>query len=141
MELVLEAEGDVVERQQLLNGTESVTFEASSDGDWILGGTVSWNLGLVDYAGEGDLTLTRDDGAEIFATLVRADVHDAAEDSNADHRGRLRYEIDGGTAPFGGASGAIDATIELAGDRIAGVWSMRLADSTETGNGAANADS
>ena len=31
---------------------------------------MSWNLGLVEYAGEGDLTLTRSDGAEIFATLM-----------------------------------------------------------------------
>lgn len=128
MELRIEITGEVVERQELLNGTQSITIEgADAANEWTIVGAMSWNLGLVDHAGEGDLTLTRADGAEIFATLARADVVDtqeAAED--ADHTFRLLYEIDGGAGAFADAAGSASAEGLLAGDAFRGIWSLAL---------------
>ncbi len=127
-ELRIEITGEVVERQELLNGTQNVTLEgADATGVWTLVGVLSWNLGLVDYAGEGDLTLTRADGAEIFATLVRADVAEAGDGiEDADHTFRLTYEIDGGAGEFLDATGAASAQGTLAGDTFRGHWSLHL---------------
>ena len=129
MELRIEITGEVVERQELLNGTQIVTLEgADAAGGWTLAAGLSWNVGLVDYAGEGDLTLTRADGAEVYATLVRADVAEAgAGIEDADHAFRLTYEIDGGAGAFLDATGAASAEGMLAGDTFRGVWSLRLA--------------
>lgn len=128
MELRIEITGEVVERQELLNGTETITIEgADAAAEWTLVGALSWNLGLVDYAGEGDLTLTRADGAEIFATLVRADVAEAGDGiEDADHTFRLTYEIDGGAGAFLDATGTASAQGTLAGDAFRGRWSARL---------------
>ena len=129
MELRIEITGEIVERQELLNGTQTITIEgADAAGDWALVGALSWNLGLVEYEGEGDLTLTRADGAEIFATLVRADVAEAGDGiEDADHTFRLTYEIDGGAGAFLDATGAGSAQGTLAGDAFHGAWSLRLA--------------
>ena len=75
MEIEIELAGEIVERQELLNGTETVSLEGeSADGRWTMSGLVTWNIGLVSNTGEGDITLTRDDGAELFGTLIRGDV-------------------------------------------------------------------
>ncbi len=129
MELRIEITGEVVERQELLNGTQTITIEgADAAADWTLVGVLSWNIGLVDYAGEGDLTLGRlADGAEIFATLIRAGVVETEDsDEDADHAFRLTYEIDGGAGTFADASGAASAEGTLAGDAFRGIWAVRL---------------
>jgi hypothetical protein len=128
MELRVEISGEIVERQELLNGTETVTIEgADAAGEWALTGALSWNLGLVDYAGEGDLTLARRDGAELFGTLTRARVTEVAGDTGeADHEFRAAYEIDGGAGAFEGVSGESDAAGSFGGDSFRGVWSVRL---------------
>jgi hypothetical protein len=110
VDIAFDLSGDVVERQELLNGTESVTLEGgSSDGAWAVSGLVSWNIGLESYAGEGDITLSRDDGAELFGTVVRAVVSDTSgADPGSAEAGfalRLEYEIDGGAGELAGASG------------------------------------
>ena len=128
MELRIEISGEIVERQELLNGTETVTIEGTDDaGQWTLTGALSWNLGLVDYAGEGDLTLARRDGAELFGTLTRARVTETAgEGGDADHRFEAAYEIDGGAGAFEGASGEAQAEGSFGGDGFRGVWRVRL---------------
>jgi len=128
MELRIEITGEVVERQELLNGTQSVTLEgADASGEWTLAGGLSWNVGLVDYPGEGDLTLARADGAEIFATLVRAAVVETEDSDEAvDHIFRLTYEIDGGAGAFLDATGTASAEGTLAGDTFRGRWSLHL---------------
>jgi hypothetical protein len=128
MELHIEMTGEVVERQELLNGTQSVTLEgADAGGVWALVAGLSWNVGLVDYVGEGDLALTRADGAEIFATLAHAAVVATQDsDEDADHAFRLTYEIDGGAGTFADASGAASAEGSLAGDTFSGRWSLYL---------------
>ena len=128
MELRIEITGEIVERQELLNGTQTITIEgAAAAGEWTLVGALSWNLGLVDFAGEGDLTLTRADGAEIFATLAHSDVTQAADGiEDADHTFRLTYEIDGGAGAFLDANGTASAEGTLAGDAFRGIWSLRL---------------
>lgn len=108
MELQIEVRGDVVEWQELLNGTQIVTLQgASGDGEWVMTGGVSWNIGLAGTPGEGDITLERRDGAEIFGTLTSADVEDIAESeaTGADYRLHVEYDIDGGSGDFDPAEG------------------------------------
>jgi hypothetical protein len=143
MEFSLEISGDIVERSELLNGTESVTLQGVSDdsragdddraseGDrWDLTGIVSWNLGLVDYAGEGDLTLTRGDGAELYGSLVSAAARRAEGDAAGDWAIHAEYEIDGGSGQFDAASGRASAQIVLAGDTFRGQWAFDLGGAT-----------
>jgi hypothetical protein len=126
MQLSIAISGDVVERQELLNGTQTITIEgASEDGAWSLVGSVSWNRGLVDYAGEGDLTLARN-GDEIFATLTRVEVSDAADELAADHLLEAAYDVDGGTGAFAEASGSARCEASLGGERFEGVWTVAL---------------
>ncbi len=119
----IEISGDIVERQELLNGTRTVTLEgATADGAWVLTSVVSWNLGLVEYAGEGDLTLARGDD-EVFATLVRAVVM-AADDEEADIALDVEYAIDGGAGGLAEAAGRITAQISLTAEQFEGRWQM-----------------
>jgi hypothetical protein len=128
MELRVEISGEVVEREELLNGTETVTLEGSStEGEWTFAGALSWNVGLVNYAGEGDLTLTRRDGAEIFGTLTRLSVTEpTAGDAEGGSAFHAVYEIDGGSGAFDGATGGALAAGTLRGDAFAGEWTVQL---------------
>jgi hypothetical protein len=128
MELRIDVAGEVVERQELLNGTQSVTLEGTSaDGGWTATAALSWNLGLVDFAGEGDLTLVRRDGTEIFATLTAARVAEpTADDPDADHAFAASYDIDGGAGRFAEAAGSAEAAGTLAGDTFRATWTLRL---------------
>jgi hypothetical protein len=132
VEIAIDVAGEVVERQELLNGTETVSLEGESeDGRWAMSGLVTWNIGLVSSAGEGDITLLRDDGGEIFATLVRGDIVDAADgQDDAAHTMRLEYEIDGGTGAFASAAGTCDAVGLLAAATFRGRWTLRLVNGT-----------
>ena len=119
MEVEIEIAGDVVERQELLNGTQTVTLEgASADGDWTMTAGLSWNIGLADTATEGDITLTRNDTAELFATLITANITEIAESSEADYDLSLTYEIDGGSGALQEVGGRLQLLGELAGDQF-----------------------
>lgn len=116
MEVQITLRGEVAERQELLNATQSVTIESESDDGWTAVASFSWNRGLASYAGEGDITLTRDDGAECFGTLVNADV---TADAEAGNTVSATYEIDSGSGALDGAHGRVtlggsftDATFE-----------------------------
>ncbi len=128
MEITIEFAGEIVERQELLNGTETVSLEGrSDDGAWTMSGLLTWNIGLVSNTGEGDITIVRDDGAEIFATLIRADVAEAGsgdEGDAADHTMQLAYEIDGGSGAFESAEGQITASGVLAASTFHGQWTV-----------------
>lgn len=125
--LLVSITGDIVERQELLNGTQTITIEGvSDDGAWTLVGSVSWNRGLIDYPGEGDMTLSRQNGDEVFATLTAAEVTDVEDEIAVDHLMRLRYEVDGGAGCFAGASGHVRAEASLAGEHVGGTWALSL---------------
>ncbi len=130
MEIEIVISGEVVERVELLNGTETVSLDGESDdGVWVMSGLVAWNIGLVSSAGEGDITLARDDGAEIFGSLLRGEVVESgATDAGdlADHEMRLEYEIDGGTGVFASATGRCTASGTLAASTFRGTWSLAL---------------
>jgi hypothetical protein len=124
VEFEIEISGDVVERQELLNGTQIVTLEgASADRHWTMSGLVSWNIGLADAPAEGDITLSRDDGAEIFGTLVRGDV---AESDDGHIEFRLTYDLDGGAGEFVAAVGQSAAVGVIANDGFSGRWGVAL---------------
>ncbi|MEX2245457.1 MAG: hypothetical protein WEC75_02105, partial [Dehalococcoidia bacterium] len=128
MELRIAIEGDIVEREELLNGTQVLTLEGvSGDGAWRMSGALSWNIGLREAA-EGDITLSRADGAELFGTLVGAEVRELAgvESGEGGHAMRLEYEIDGGSGAFEGAEGRASAEGELLAAAFRGVWSVSL---------------
>ncbi len=132
MQIEIDFAGEIVERQELLNGTETVSLEGeSADGRWTMSGLVAWNIGLVSSAGEGDITLTRDDGAELFGTLVRGDVSEAAAgdgEEAASYAMRLEYEIDGGGGAFESAAGTCVAAGSLAAAAFWGRWTVLLPD-------------
>ena len=122
MEFEIEIRGDVVERQELLNGTQIVTLEgASDDGRWTMSGLVSWNIGLADAAVEGDITLSRDDGAEIFGTLARGDL---SESDDGDIEFTLEYDLDGGAGEFASLAGRAEAVGVIANDSFSGRWKV-----------------
>jgi hypothetical protein len=125
MELAIDITGDVVEWQELLNGMQILSLGgASADGEWTLSGTLSWNIGLRESAGEGDLTLARADGAEVFATLTRAQLRAVSEREveDADYNFRLDYEIDGGAGEYDLAVGTATATGTLSRVAFTGRW-------------------
>ena len=125
--LEIDIEGDVAERADLLNGSQSVTLAgADATQRWTAVLSFSWNVGLVDDLGEGDLTLTRDDGSELFATLASAQVHDAPE-GDADHAFALNYDVDGGDGAYADAAGSATVVGTLAGDLFRARVSIGLA--------------
>ena len=124
MEIEFRVEGDIVERTELLNGTVTVAIEGeSADGTWTISGAVSWNRGLVDFAGEGDLTITGSSG-ELFASLTAATSDDASDD-DGHVVVQVRYEVDGGSGTFEGAAGTIDGKVIVEGSRFGAEWHLR----------------
>ena len=128
MRIEIEFTGDVVEWQELLNGSCTAAIEgASADGAWTLVGGVTWNIGLRESTGEGDLTLTASGGDELFGTLVAGDVSEIeGAVGDADHTMRLRYDIDGGSGRYESATGAATAEGTLSRSGFAGRWALEL---------------
>ena len=107
-ELQMDITGDVLSRQELLNGTETITLDGRShDGAWSVAFEFSWNRGLVDVAGEGDITLSREDGGEVFGSLAAARAFETADGAL---QFELRYELDGGSGAFRDASGVAEGS-------------------------------
>ncbi len=131
MHIEIDLTGDIVERQELLNGTMILTLDgAAADGSWTMSGLVGWNIGTQrdQSVGEGDLTLVRDDGSELFATLTRAAITDTdgTAETDADHTMRLEFEIDGGSGAFESVSGTAIASGVLAADTFAASWAINI---------------
>jgi hypothetical protein len=117
VDLHLLVEGDVVERQELLNGTVVLTFEgASMDGAWRFSATASWNAGITASAPEGDLTLARADGAEVLATVTEVTPHQSEEEGSLELE--LTYVVDDVAGVEIGHD--IAATLTVTNDRFAG---------------------
>lgn len=132
MELHIDITGDIIEWQELLNGTQIVTIVGANGDGWTLAGSVTWSARDADFAGEGDLTLTRADGAELFGSLLRAQVSEIGEREveEAGWAMRLEYEIDGGSDTFDGASGSARAEGRLSREAFHGVWVVTVAQPT-----------
>ncbi|MDE3096176.1 MAG: hypothetical protein KGK07_09260 [Chloroflexota bacterium] len=115
--LDLQITGDVVERQDLLNGTRILTLEGrSADGAWVLAGGLAWNIGRTGAPAEGDITLTSIAGDEVFATVAGGGVREAAADDDAGFLLALEYDVDGGSGAYESATGWLIAEGALAGD-------------------------
>jgi len=127
MELAITATLDITERDELLNGTQSVTFAGESDdGRWSISGSVAWNLGLIDFPGEGDLVLGAEgDSSEIFATLTRAAARPDGE-GGGETTISLGYEVDGGHGRYEGAAGRARGEVSILGDTLRGSWVLTL---------------
>ncbi len=111
--------GDVVEWQTLLSGMQIATVEgATADGAWTLSGNCSWNPRSGLGASEGDLTLSRNDGAELFASLSAGTVVEELSESGdaAGYDAHLELAVDGGAGEFEGAAGSIVAAGRLSRD-------------------------
>jgi hypothetical protein len=118
VEIELEIHGEVVERQELLDGTQSVTVEGSSiDGRYLVSLSYSWNRGLVDLVGEGDITISRSQEAEAFGSLISAAVRPG---ETVDWDCEVRFELDGGSGDWIDASGNANVVLELIGDNARG---------------------
>jgi hypothetical protein len=130
VELVIDISGDVVEWQDLLNGTRLATFDgASPDGAWSLSGSVSWDTRSGSRATEGDITLARADGSDLFGTLAAGEVGEMGEDDTPDagHAMRLEYDIDGGSGEFASATGTATAQGSLSREEFHARWVITLA--------------
>ena len=115
-ELIIAVTGDVVEWQTLLSGMQIATLEgATGDGAWTLSGSCSWNVRSGPDASEGDLTLSRDDGAELFATIAAGTVSELPSDTPdaAGYDAHLDFAIDGGAAAFEATTGSIHVSGHL----------------------------
>jgi len=129
MEFEIRIEGDVVERQELLNGTETVTLEgATADEEWAISSVVAWNRGLLDFEGEGDLTLVRRGGSELYGTLERVTARDGEPEEGL--RLTAFYSLDGGTGELEGRAGHAEAEIRLAEREFEGVWRIKVENET-----------
>jgi len=120
----IEVDGDVVERQELLNGTQTLALEAEGGG-WTVSALVTWNRGLDVRPPEGDITLTCAQRGEIFATVTSVRAGEASTDEGLLVL-RVGYVVEGGTGDFEGVTGDAEATLEMADDRFKGVWRLRL---------------
>ena len=126
VKVIIAFRGDVVERQELLNGTESVTVEgASEDGMWRVVATVSWNLGLVDMSGEGDFEIAGD-GGEVYGTLVDAKAEAGAGEERAEWAVHARFDVDGGAGRFESAAGTAAMRMQLRGTEAEGEAELNL---------------
>jgi hypothetical protein len=125
VELRIEVAGDVVEREELLNGTQVLTLEgACVDGGWTLSGVASWNVGLSGGGGEGDIILTRSDASELYATLAGVDPSD--DPGGEGEVLLLRLDVDGGAGEFESTTGAGEGELTIAGASFQGWLSVRL---------------
>jgi len=127
MRLELDLAGDIVEQQDLLNGTRSVTLAGrSGDGAWSFEGALSWSSGLAEYVGEGDITMIRNDGSELFGTATAVRQEDVPEGESAELALRADYELDGGSGAFEFGSGRCTARIRLGMGGFEGGWCLEL---------------
>ncbi|MBI5284747.1 MAG: hypothetical protein HY874_06600 [Chloroflexi bacterium] len=128
MDLVIDISGDVVEWQDLLNGTCIATLDgASPDGAWTLSGSVAWDTRSGGHAIEGDITLSAADGSELFGSLADGEVAEIAEDAaDAGYVMRLEYDIDGGAGEFASAIGSAAVQGGLSRERFHGRWTITL---------------
>jgi hypothetical protein len=117
-------EGDVADRQELLNATQILTFDGGSpDSLWQFSALVTWSMRDAN-ATEGDVTLSRGDD-EIFASLIGGRVTERAE-TDGGHAFTLEYEIDGGAGAYADARGAINAHGVIEESTFAGTWSVEI---------------
>jgi hypothetical protein len=124
MDLVLEITGDVVEWQELLDGTQTVSIQgASEDGRWMMESLVSWNIGMDADTNEGDITLAQHDGAELSGALSRAT---ARIEEGGGFALTLEYEIDAVSGPLEGRLGRIHAEASLSRREFRGRWRVLL---------------
>lgn len=119
----IKASGEVAERDELLNGTQTVSFIGAADDGWEVRGAVSWNVGLVAAAAEGDITLTRD-GSDIYGTATAVTVTQG--DAEGAERFLIEYEIDGGCGLFENATGRATGSGAFRGDAFEGEWRVEL---------------
>lgn len=119
MEIAFDFKGEIVERQELLNGTETITIEgASADGAWSLTVCFSRNRGLIELAAEGDITLIHEGaGIELWGSLAR--VIEAPREQT-DWVAETAFEVDGGAAAGAGAKGRVNVHLEAVADSVLG---------------------
>jgi hypothetical protein len=117
--------GEVVDQQTFLDGTREFTIEAQSEpraGEaeaWLLTLSFRWVAGIDATVEEGDLSLTGEDGAGVYAALTEGSAEivydeDSAEDVTVL---RLHAEVRSGEGGYANWTGAIDLSGRLAGDQ------------------------
>lgn len=120
--------GDVVQWDELLNGTQSVALEGrSDDGRWTVSALLTWNIGLEQRDPEGDITLSRDDGSEVFGTATAQTAREDPAEPGVYHLA-VDYEIDGGDGDFAGITGILRAELRVWRDSFAGECEIVPAD-------------
>ena len=130
--LRLEVEGEVGESREMLDGTRQIVLVGSAEDDhresWSLTLTLAWSMGADAKIEEGDLSLSRDDGAEVYGSLRAgryreaggAGVQGAAESFEA------AFDIDGGEGEFASAGGSVRLAGTFTRERFAATADLRL---------------
>ncbi len=106
----------MVERTELLNGTRQTVLDGAGNG-WMLMATLAWRIGLDAGLGEGEVTLARADGDELYASAVSVAVEESPDGLE---RVTAQLEIDGGVRAYDGARGRATLEVTLVGDRFTG---------------------
>ena len=130
--LRLDFEGEVSQNQEMLDGTRQLVLEGRADDDdhvsWSITVTLAWTMGDEAEIEEGDLTLSRDDGAELYAGLRAGryrerglvGVEGAAAGFDA------AFAIDGGEGEFASSAGRVRLRGTFTEQRFAATADVRV---------------
>jgi hypothetical protein len=124
----LRLEGVTVEEGDLLDATRMATISGQARDDagrgWRWEMSLSWTMALRSDFSEGDVSLLREDGAQIFATLTEGEyVEDPEEDEGSF---TAVFQIEGGEGPFETARGSVETNCRVTGEEVEGEARVEL---------------
>lgn len=114
-------EGEVTERQTLLDGTEEVAIDAAGahDGEvWQLALTARWPKERTGAVEEATLTFTGPSGAGAYGELVTGSVETVFDEDTAVEllRLALSFRVESGDGALAGAVGTVEVAGPIEGD-------------------------
>ena len=122
---VVRFEGQVIDRQTLLDGTREFSIDAAGgpeDGGhgWQATLTFRWPKEAVDALDEGDLSLTAPGGSSLYGTLRGGTADDVYDEDTASEviRLALDFEVRSGDGAFAGSGGSARVSGDLLGDHV-----------------------
>ena len=130
--LRLEFDGEVSQKQEMLDGTRQVVLEGSADGDdhasWAITVTLAWTMGDEAEIEEGDLALSRDDGSEVYASLRAGRYRESGLPGleGAAEGFEAAFNIDGGEGAFASSAGSVRLRGTFTDERFAATADVRM---------------
>ena len=130
--LNLDFAGEVSQNHEMLDGTRQLVLEGAARDEtrrsWTLTLSLAWTMRAEAEIEESDLTLSRDDGSEVYASLSAgryregglAGVEGAAEGFDID------FDIDSGAGEFDSVAGSVHMSGTVDEQRFTAVAEVRL---------------